>query len=226
MNIVFLKMQQNCLANFKGRPIRSIDLIFENFALILTNKEVLILTSDFTPYQKIPLLKKDSKFIKLLTISPIKTLLVFDTFILSLELQEGEFSCEISEMSFKVINAGLEQDLLILMMSKNDSNYVLSHYSLTSKVYQYTAEICLENSIYSARIYLVYYYTVDVESIKVSFVILGKRVMVITHNKSAGEDKISQIATLKSHSLGLRERKPNTKSVGKKALALKQVRKC
>ncbi len=147
MRIVFLKIQQNCLANFKGRKIRSTDLIFENFVMILTNQEVLIFTSDFVPFQKIPLSNKDSKFIKLLTVSPTNTLLIFETFLFSLELQEGKFSCEPLEMPFPVINADLEQDLLILMMHKNESNYMLSHYFLINKTQKYTTEICLQDSI-------------------------------------------------------------------------------
>ena len=147
MRIVFLKIQQNCLANFKGRTIRYTDLIFENFILILTNQEVLILTPDFVPFQKLSLSNKDSKVIKLLTVSSTKTLLVFESFLFSLELQEGKFSCEPLELPFPVINAGLEQNLVILMMHKNDSNYILSHYSLTHKSNQFTTEICLENSI-------------------------------------------------------------------------------
>jgi len=73
------------------------------------------------------------------------------------------------------------------------------------------------------EIFLINLFKVDIESVKVSFVILGKKILVMTHNKSTGEDKINQIATLKIRSEGLRERKIDLNLAQKKTLSLKQV---
>jgi hypothetical protein len=164
--------------------------------LILTNQEVLILTSDFVPFQKIPLSSQNPKFIKLLPVSATKTLLIFESFIFSLQLEEGKIACENSEMSLPVINASVEGDknMLILLQFKNDSEYILSHFSLATKCYQYMTEICLdlENRINLILTYI-HSFLDKGSDIKVSFVLLETRVLVLTHNQLTGENKISQL---------------------------------